>query len=422
MNTLEDRLRDAFRADADLVRPESIPPGPPPRPARNAPGRPGSRRTRVLIPLAAAAAVIAIVAGLSLALPHRGASPPARGSSSPPPAPSSAHHFRRIPSHAGPVPRPVLGQAAPREVAASVPPPGAPRYYVTIEEALNNPGYGLTVHNTATGQVVGRLESPPGAYFAAIAAPAGDSTFVTAVEPGSGCSSQLYQFKLNDQGLPGPLVPLHIAVPGDYPEPGDLAITPGGRTIAYSTYCDGEGELGVIDLATRHASVWSNSGVVLDPAGLSLSANGGLVVYTSGTQPAGAWILNTSAPAGSLLERSRVVSRTAVWAALAGSGDSLYGCAVSPSSVPPPITGTVTYYTSSLATGRQRVMASWPNMLHPQCWASLEPSGTYLLVQDQESWPRADWVHAAVLDIRSGRSTNIRLPASPGYVPLDIAW
>jgi hypothetical protein len=243
---------------------------------------------------------------------------------------------------------------------------------------------------------------------------------VTAVEPSIGCSSQLYQFQLNDQGRPGPLVPLHIAVPGNYSEPGDLAITPGGRTIAYATYqCGDEGELGVIDLATRHVAVWSNPDVALDLAGLSLSANGGLLVYD--TLP-GARILNTSAPAGSVLERSRPVPGIAGWAALAGSGDSLYGCGISPSSMPPPSTGTVTYYTSPLAGGQQGVVASWPNVSPPQCWASLEPSGGYLLVQYQESFPRADWVRAAVLDIRSGRSTNIRVPASVGYGPLDIAW
>jgi hypothetical protein len=418
MSTLEDRLRDAFRADADLVRPDSVPAAPPPPPTRNAPGRPRSRRTGVLIPLAAAAAVIAIVAGLSVGAPQLSRrSGPVTGSRRPTPAASIAPSSNQIRPQAGPV----LGPAAPREVTGSAPSPGVPRYYVTIDVALSDLKTSLAVRDTATGKLVGQLNSPPGASFEAIAAPAGDSTFVTAVESSSGCSSQLAQFQVNDQGQPGPLVPLDIAVPGTYPEFDDLAITPDGRTIAFSTYhCGGpDGELGVIDLATRRVAVWPYSGATLNPAGLSLSDSGGLLVYD--TMP-GARILNTSAPVGSLLERSQLISRTAGWAGLAGSGDSLYSCAVSPSSVPPPRTGTVTSYTSSLATGHQRVMASWPNVSWPQCWANLDSSGGYLLVQYQESWPRADWVRAAVIDTRSGRSTNIRFPASPFYAPFDVAW
>jgi hypothetical protein len=423
MSTLEDRLRDAFRADADLVGPDGIPDAPPPRPARKAPGRPGSRRTRALIPLAAAAAVIAIAAGLSLAVPRLSrSSGPATESSGPTPTTSIAPASGQIRSQAGSAPGPALGPATPREVTGSVPLPGVPRYYVTIDQALNNhPPVSLGVRDTATGKLVGQVNSPPGASFEAIAAPAGDSTFVTAVESSSGCSSQLDQFQVNDQGQPGPLVPLHIAVPGSYPEFGDLAITPDGRTIAFSTYhCGGpDGELGVIDLATRRVAVWPYSGATLNPAGLSLSANGGLLVYD--TMP-GARILSTSAPAGSLSERSRPVSRTAGWAGLSASGDSLYSCAISPSSVPPPRIGTVTSDTSSLATGDQQVVARWRNVSFPQCWATLDSSGGYLLVQYQESWPRADWVRAAVIDIRSGRSTNIRFPASVFYSPFDVAW
>ena len=40
MSTLEDRVRAAFRADGETVRPETIP-GVPERPARRALGRPG---------------------------------------------------------------------------------------------------------------------------------------------------------------------------------------------------------------------------------------------------------------------------------------------------------------------------------------------------------------------------------------------
>lgn len=112
----------------------------------------------------------------------------------------------------------------------------------------------LVVRDTATGKIAGRLSPPSGAVFKAVAAPADDSTFVTAVALGNACTSELYQFRLNRQGQPGPLVPLHITVPGNYSEAGDLAITSDGRTIAYATYLCGRGvgEVGVINLAAGH--------------------------------------------------------------------------------------------------------------------------------------------------------------------------
>jgi DNA-binding CsgD family transcriptional regulator len=261
----------------------------------------------------------------------------------------------------------------------------------------------------------------PKPVLAAIETPAVDRTFVTAVEAATGCTSQLYQFRLNKQGAAGPLVPLHITVPGTYAQTGDLAVTPGGSTIAFATYlCDGHGELGVIDLATRHVGVWSNPSITT-PAGLSLSADGGLLLYdVPGVSPE-ARILNTAAPAGSLPERSRVVSTTAAWTALAGNGDSLYGCAVTPDTAVASSTGAVTYYAMSLAGGQQHVVASWPDLPYPQCRASLDPSLGYLLVQYPANVPgHTDWVRPAILDLHSGRLTYIADPAFYGF--LDIAW
>lgn len=382
MTTLENRLRDAFRADAETVRPETIPELPA-RPVRRGPKRARSRLTRALVPLTAAAAVTAVALSVSLVAP-----------------------LLRGNGHPG----------ASRGVVTSA--PGAPRFYVTVWIAPNATD-SLVVRDTATGKVVGRLDPPRGAVFKAIAASAGDRTFVTAVMGASACTSQLYRFQLNRQGQPGPLVPLHITVSGNYSEIGDLAVTPDGRTIAYATYLCGRGvgEAGVINLATGHVRVWSTSGF-LQPAGLSLSADGSLLAYD--TLP-GARILNTNAPAGPLAERSRVVSRTAGWAALAGDGASLYVCTVSPSGPPAPRRGTLTYGTESTATGHQQLIARWAGLPDPQCWASLDPSGPYLLVQYPVSVPNASgWVRPAILDLRSGRLTQIAAPAY--YGPLDVAW
>jgi RNA polymerase sigma factor (sigma-70 family) len=69
----------------------------------------------------------------------------------------------------------------------------------------------------------------------------------------------------------------------------------------------------------------------------------------------------------------------------------------------------------------RRVQHEPPGLPYPQCWASLNPSGQYLLVQYSVSVPNAsDWVRPAILDLRSGRLTQIAAPAY--YRPLDVAW
>jgi hypothetical protein len=450
MSTLEDRLRDAFRADADLVRPESIPAAPPPRPARPAPGRPGSRRTRVLIPLAAAAAVIAIVAGLSLAAPQRGGSRPAAGSSVPASTPSSTG---QPPAPAGPPPKPTLAANASQAVPASVPAPGAPPFYVTAYVAASDVADYIVVRDTATGQVTGRISPPGSAIFAGLAATAGDRTFITTIQAGNNCRPvQLYQFRLNQRGVPGPLEPLHITLPGGVPEgEGDLAITPDGRTIAYESALCGttgitldEDEVGVINLATRQARVWtvplalaSGEWPSMD---LSLSADGGLLGYATFN---GTGVLSTSAPAGPLFAHSRLVARNVIWAAVAGNGDALYGCAVSPDRSggwPIPSVGTLSYIRIPLTGGRDQVIASRTDMTSPQCSASLDAAGNYLLVQFPTTAHGADdWARFAIANVRTGQLTSINAPALDDwsrpvlgelrnvhlplfYGPFDIAW
>ena len=281
----------------------------------------------------------------------------------------------------------------------------------------------LTVRDTSTGSLVGRVSAPPGSSgFGTVAATAGDRTFVAAAlsSQAGTCTSQLYQFQLNSHGLRGPLTPLNITIPGNFAEINTLAITPNGRTIAYDTFLCGtsEGEIGVISLATRQTRIWTTYGDNFTWA-LSLSADGRQLAF--GAESGGAWVLSTSAPAGPVSQRDRIVSRTAGWAALAGDGDTLYSCAVSPHNVPGPRRGTVTYYANSLASGRQQVIASWHGLPYPQCWASLDPSGGYLLVQYPVSVPKAsDWVRLVILDIRSAQITGVPAPAF--YGPLDVAW
>jgi hypothetical protein len=438
VSALEDRIRDALRADAATVRQESIP-GAPGRRLRPAPGRPGSRRARsrrarVLIPLAAAAAVGVVVAGVTVAAPLlRGSGRPGPGASALGHLPTPLHlpggsQPTSAPAVSQPVPKPTLGHDASRGVPASASLPGVPGYYVTVYVAPVATTDSLVVRDTATGKVAGQIRAPGGSVFDSIAATAGDRTFLTAISPASGtsCFSKLYQFSLDSQGRPGPLVLLPVTVPVAISQGvGDLAITPDGRTIAYYGGCDGgaDEEVAVIDLATRHVGVWAVAMDNKDPLqdiirGLSLTADGRLLGF--GTFP-GARILTTSAPAGSVYERSQTVSRTTWWAALSGDGSSLYGCSISPSGLPLPATGTLTYNATSLAGHGQHLIAQWAHTVGPQCWASLDTTGNYLLVQ----FPTVahgvdDWSRPAVLDLRTGRLTNIDAPAF--YGPFDIAW
>ncbi len=429
MNGLEDRLRDAFRTDAETVRADAIP-GVPTRPARRAQGWGRSRRARILIPLAAAAAVVAVVVSVSLAVPLvRFRSQPG-GVPSPTPSPSP-FPTGETPASNVPLPLPELGhdgQPASKGVPSSAPSPGAPQYYVTVVEAPDPSS--LAVRATATGGVVGTILPPQGSFFSSIAASAGDRAFITTVAPISGgpCSSQLYQFQLNDQGAPGPLTPLNVTIPGISSELGNLAITPDGRTIAYSTfYCGQFTEVGVVDLATGHVRAWEAAGdaaMTVMPMGLSLSPDGSLLAYSTYPDDQ-ALLLSTSAPAGPLLERSHVVSQSTNWAGLADDNSALLSC--SAAAAAPGTAGSVTYYTQSLAgnaaqasaLGHKHVIARWSNLMDPRCWASLDPSGGYLLIQ----YPTTDgsgFLRSAILDVSTGQLHMIAAPSFQDTA--DMAW
>lgn len=421
MSALEDRVRAALRADAATVRPDTLP-GVPERPTRPASGRASSRRVRILLPLGAAAAVAAIVTGIAVIAPHGGV--PGPGQSAPSPAPSTAVLGLPLPVFGG------GGQPASRGVPASAPSPGAPQYYVTVNEpsAVNS----LVVRATASGTVVSTIDPPAGTAFGAIAATAGDRTFITAVGPaGNGCEyeTRLYQFQLSDRGVPGPLTPLNIAVPGNNVQNGTLAITPDGSTIAYDTWLCGPNqdrfEVGVIDLATGQVRTWEVANQDEFTMGLSLSPDGTQLVYE--TLDGGAAILRTSASGGSLVAHSQVVSRSAGWAALTDNGSGLITCSVTSNAAQR--LGSVTYYEQSLtgdgvpasASAGRRVIASWSDLPYPQCWASTDPSGGYLLIQYPVAVPNAsDWVQPAVLDLQTGQLTHIAAPSF--YGPADVAW
>jgi hypothetical protein len=381
VSTLEDRLRDAFSAEAATVKAESIS-GPPGQPSSLAAGLRRPQR-RPLITLASAVAVVVVVA-LTAALPL------------------------------------LRGRAHPAARQTSALAAGVPRFFVS-DVPLPMPNPGLIVRSTQTGKITGEIKPLHGLSYGSVAAIDGGPTFVAAVPAGSPCRYQLERFRLNDRGQPGSLVPMNITVLGDFPGINTLAVTPDGRTLAYATYVCGQArdKVTVVNLATGHTKVWTNTTVL---QGLSLSADGRLLAFAQGGGPeligGPEWLLDTSAPAGSLIARSRLISRTIDWAALVRNGASLDGCTLSSQVTKH---STLTYFSRSLASPAQHVIARYRDVPFPMCSADPDPTDHYLLIQLEVNLPkRPDWTRPVILDLRSGRTTVI--PGAALFNQVDVAW
>jgi hypothetical protein len=377
VNTIEDRLRDAYRTAAETIQPGTL------RdlrsqPAETARGRGKARTRRLLIPLAAAVAVTAVVTGLALT-----------GS--------------------------LLG-AGDRQHATSELGPDVPRFYVQAapaqvsREAASLGLDPLHVYDTATGKVVSTIHAPKGTLLSGnVVALADDRTFLTAAYPGSvqtdlippgQCLTHLYEFHLSDAGEPTPLSQLPITIPGQLTS---LSVTPDGRMIAYATELScaptsgTRAQIGVINVTTHQARSWpmrllSDFSIVENVA---LSADGRELAFserflTANADTRVARILPTNALAGSYDERSTVMPRSAdtMWAAPSADGASVYTCSFPNSKYGlGRSSGRVTYRINSIASGRRQVLVSFPAQRYPICGASLDTSGRYLLIQLTQGQP-----------------------------------
>ncbi len=369
-----------------------------PRPGRPRAGRPviGARRGRVLIPLAAAVAVAAVAIGIAAA---------------------------------GPLLR------AGRQPSA--PAPAVPRFFVDSPNSVNPPSdTALRVYATATGGLVASIQPPHGRIFTEVAALSAD-TFVASASTESGrCSAALYEFRLGSGGVPGPLRSLGVTVPGNFVQWNVLASARNGQSVAYATGLPGcayparsagqagfnNGEIGLVNLATGKTRVWTTTGAFT--TSLGLSADGRSLVFTQwvlghGSSANGdSHLLPAGAPAGSADQRSRIVSEPVGWAALNAHGTTMYACRVSAGQ-------TLTYYAESTAGGRQRVLASWPRQVQASCSASLDPTGSYLLIQLlRHNQKDSGWIQLVRLDIRTGQLTDLPRAAALGLAgsPVSIAW
>jgi hypothetical protein len=399
VNTLEDRLRDAYRAAAETVRPEAIHPGmilSPPDHARRRARRtgqtgPGPSRRRLLIPLAAAAAVIAVAAVVAVLLPR--AAPGLGGG------------------------KPTTGQATPALLTT-------PAYFVELNWTTHPSMY---VINATTGARGARISLPfPRTDLVSVATGDGQ-TFVVAAATGS-CGTTLYRFTLAANGTPSAMTAF-TTVTGQIGDPWEMAVSAGARYIAYQTLACGQpdnsvaarsnkrGYLSVLDTVTGQTKRWTFRNDMSDTGTVSISANGSVVGFANE-------VVSTSAAPGRLTARGRVVATNGGF----GPSTIVGGLNVSPD-------GRTAYFATfrtannkpvwtswqlrafDLATRQTRLVRSFPGTEGGPAAVTFDPTGRYMIV---ESVARAGpTTKLALVNVATGQLTQLN--ASWALDP-EIAW
>jgi hypothetical protein len=394
VSTLEDRLRDAYRAAAETVRPDTVvlrPARPRPDHGRGQAGRPARRRSpsRWLIPVAAAAALIAVVAAVAVLLPRA-------------------------------APRPGAGRTT-------------PDFFVVLNYRQHP---SLFVVNATTGAQGARVGLPfRPADLDAVATPDGRTFVVAATQPGR-CRTALYRFRLSADGTPTALTAFRT-VPGIVQDPWAMAVSGNGQVVAYYSLVCGQSArvkaprafLAVVNAVTGQAKQWTFENVsgsgTLNLSGspyarasgfgsLSISADGRVVGY-------GFRVLDADAAPGSLAARSRVVAQAGPFPSLtipvgldiAQDGTTAY-------------TGVFFLGAShgvhlqlrsvDLATGQARIVRDFPETLGPLAGLTFDPTRRYLLAQ---SWPGTTPIRLARLDLATGRVTWLN---ADWAIDPAIAW
>lgn len=282
MNTIEDRLRDAYHDAAMTVIPGEIrqlgePSVTIARPA------PRTRRTaaaphRAVLPLTAAVAVAAVSVLSAVVVPRLLA---------------SARH--------DPVP-PATSAAGP-----------AGRFLVAISSSN---AATLTVHGAVSGTTAGRIAVPRrGENFNALAT--GDGRhYVAAVTRPDSCHTSLYEFTLTNAGHPSALVPYRLSGVGQIISA--LAVSKDNSTIAYFGHSCATpaarrmpaSDLTVVKVATLQARRWSLPRPTV-ASSLTLTDGGSLLGYVAQAGLPGktsAYVLPASAAPGQAIQRSRLVA------------------------------------------------------------------------------------------------------------------
>lgn len=410
MNTLEDQLRDAYRAAAETVQPGSIrglrdhAPAPA-QPARRT-GHRSMRRSKPLAAAAAAAAVavIAVVAAAVVpdVLPAR---QPAGHAMSP-----GERHGRSAPA----------GQAG-----------AYPAFFVAV-----NPDQGsLSVRSAATGAQVAPIR-PPKTSLTFTAAGTGDGrTFVVAAQPTGQCHSRLYHFQLKPDGQPTALVPLTVPGLAGLVVSGDIAVSSNGQMMAYAeTSCaDPSGpapsDLAVTNFVTGQTRTWAYPGQA-DLFYLSMSANGHLLGYSIAQTKlfaAVARVLATDAEPGTAAERSRTVARGAQFGpsidiaadVIGADGSTVYFTTnATGSALGAQHPATWQLRAADLSTGQSRVLATYTGLPYNM---TADPSGRYLLIESQLG-PAMQTPQLARVDIATGKVTYLQAAWIGGNQAAGLAW
>jgi hypothetical protein len=381
VSTLEDRLRDAYQAAAEIVRPETVLPGGVDRlPGHGEqPVRRDDRsyvRARLLTVTAATAAVIAVAIAASVL-----GSPAAPGPASPPGTGSSAA-------------------------------PGA--FFVALNWAVRP---SMLVVRAATGTPAAPVRPPFAATeLRAVATGNGREFVVAAVRPGD-CATSLYRFSLSAAGRPTAMTEF-ATVPGVIGTPWSMAVAGNGQTVAYDSAACGQrrllrmgallkhlvhqsGYLVVVNTATGRTKRWSfetSTGVGGD---VSLSADG----QTVGMRD---WVVRTTQPSGPLSRRGREVVRSGEFGPSVISGDMEISS-----------DGRTVYFSTfrvrhdkpapgwqlralDLATGRTQLVRSFPGTMASAGLGAFDPTGRYLLVEYIPSLASPGISRLARLDLATG--------------------
>jgi DNA-binding beta-propeller fold protein YncE len=399
VNSLEDRLRDAYRGAAETVRPEQVPV---PRWAREQSGRrepPVRQRAwRKLIPLAAAAAVIVVAVGAAVVLPR------------------------------------VL--AGTRTTPVPTAPTGPPPTFMAIAIDEDGGAGPMQVQDAATGRVVATVLPPRvGTAWAAAAAVTGH-TFILAAQPEDGpapgaCYTLLYKLTLTAAGAPASLTPLDVPrIPGYVPFD-DFAASANGM-VAYSsepclTTASSTTTIGVIDTATAQTKRWTIRTGWFVAGSLALSADGRvLALAVPGDSPIvdptspvpGVWVLPTDSAPGPIAQRGHQVVR------LSRDAPPIGAAVISADG------STVYLVTEYLQTPRQLATTIAAYDVATGALLRIVRTGWHMLVQGMSADPDTD--HAVVwngsstepveVDLATGQ---IRVPPASlphGFSVTDVAW
>jgi hypothetical protein len=371
VKSIEDRLRDTFRADAETVRPETLRglPKRRMRPARGTARRAARRHAwrQAVIPLAAAAAVVVILLGATVAAP------------------------RLFPGHGTPT------------IASGPLPP----FYLGTRD-----GAELEVNNAATGQIVTQAPQPRKGAVLWIATATGRLTFLVAFvsrQEQQKCTGQvwLYRLRLTPAGQPLPMrlvatTTLHGLLTSMSRDGQVLATMSNGCNANRAT------TLTVLNRSTQQVRHWTGP----KPHEVaSLSGDGSVLVYATGS---GVAVLPTSAPDGNLASRSRIVAPDREF----GHGTVASHLRLAPNN-------TLYFATHrgnngwqlrayNLTTGRTRLLKDLPGS--PLGIVS-DPSGRYLLLRYglnrvQPGHPGAPAARLVRLDTTTGKITRLAAHAS----------